>query len=88
MPAINSLAAWSKEWVAGDTECRINGAGPDSGPVSCGMHRRMNLDRCPLRRTVIQFRIHRPSRRSSGFAGLSAEANGIELGITDPGFEV
>lgn len=50
-PTIQSLAIWSKEWLPATLSA--DRADPDL--VMWDMHRRMNLDRMPKPRTVIQF---------------------------------
>jgi len=83
VPAINSLAAWSKEWLPATLSA--DSADPDL--IMWDMHRRMNLDRMPLPRTVIQFEFtDQPEVKRLRW--IVGEANGIELCITDPGFEV
>lgn len=82
-PAIESLALWGKRWLPATLS--HDGADPDL--VMWDMHRRMNLDRMPEARTVIRFEFtDQPSaRRLRWIVGNTA---GVELCITDPGFEV
>lgn len=82
-PTIESLAMWSKRYLPA-TLSREN-ADPDL--VMWDMHRRMNCDRMPETRTVICFELsdQSPARRYRWIVGSTA---GIELCITDPGFDV
>lgn len=82
-PTLESLAVWGKRWLPATlSEDR---ADPDL--VMWDMHRRMNLDRMPDGRTVIQFEFPdqpRPKQRRWIVGGTG----GVEFCITDPGFEV
>lgn len=82
-PTIESLAAWSKRWLPATlSEDR---ADPDL--VVWDMHRRMNLDRMPEGRTVIQIEFpDQPTAKRARW--IVANRDGVELCIVDPGFEV
>jgi DNA-binding HxlR family transcriptional regulator len=82
-PTIQSLAVWSKQWLPATLSA--DRADPDL--VMWDMHRRMNLDRMPEKRTVIRFEFtdQPPAKRRRWIVG---EAGAVELCITDPGFDV
>lgn len=82
-PTINSLAIWSKEWLPATLSA--DRADPDL--VMWDMHRRMNLDRMPTPRTVIQFGFT-DQPKDKRLRWIVGETNRIELCITDPGFEI
>lgn len=82
-PTINSLAIWSKEWLPATLSA--DRADPDL--VMWDMHRRMNLDRMPKPRTVIQFGFT-DQPKDKRLRWIVGETNRIELCITDPGFEI
>ncbi|MFP3921780.1 MAG: winged helix-turn-helix transcriptional regulator [Dichotomicrobium sp.] len=82
-PTIQSLAVWGKQWLPATlSEDR---ADPDL--VMWDMHRRMNLDKLPGKRTVIQFEFtDQPAAKRLRW--IVGETGGVELCITDPGFDV
>jgi DNA-binding HxlR family transcriptional regulator len=82
-PAINSLAIWSKEWLPATLSA--DRADPDL--VMWDMHRRMNLDRMPKPRTVIQFEFT-DQPQVKRLRWIVGEVDTVELCITNPGFEV
>lgn len=82
-PAINGLAIWSKEWLPATLSA--DRADPDL--IMWDMHRRMNRNRMPTQRTVIQFEFtDQPEGKRMRW--IVGETDGVELCITDPGFEV
>lgn len=82
-PTIESLALWGKQWLP----ATLSDENADPDLVMWDMHRRMNLDRMPDTRTVIQFEFtdQPPAHRLRWIVGDTA---GVELCITDPGFGV
>ncbi len=86
-PTIESLAMWSKRWLP----ATLSAERADPDLVIWDMHRRMNLDRLPEGRTVIQidFSDQPPVRRHRWLVcDIGADAAGVEICLTDPGFEV
>ncbi|MCC5809071.1 MAG: helix-turn-helix transcriptional regulator [Ectothiorhodospiraceae bacterium] len=82
-PTIRSLAIWSKRWLP----ATLSDDRADPDLVMWDMHRRMHLDRMPERRTVIQFEFSdQPKARQLRW--IVGNRSGVELCITDPGFEV
>lgn len=81
-PTIESLAVWSKRHLPATLSA--DRADPDL--IMWDMHRRMNLDRMPDTRTVIQFEFtDQPEVKRLRWIVIDAGA--VELCITDPGFE-
>jgi DNA-binding HxlR family transcriptional regulator len=82
-PTIERLAAWGKQWLPATLSA--DNADPDL--VMWDMHRRMDLDRMPAARTVIQFEFtDQPAAKRLRW--IVSQPNAIELCITDPGFDV
>lgn len=82
-PTIQSLAVWSKQWLPATLSA--NRADPDL--VMWDMHRRMNLDRMPQKRIVIQFEFtDQPAEKRLRW--IVGESGSVELCITNPGFDV
>jgi DNA-binding HxlR family transcriptional regulator len=82
-PTIESLAVWSKRWLP----ATLSEERADPDLVMWDMHRRMNLERMPQTRTVIQFDFpDQPKARQTRW--IVGDRSGVELCITDPGFEV
>jgi DNA-binding HxlR family transcriptional regulator len=82
-PTIEGLAAWSKRWLPATLS--QDRADPDL--VMWDMHRRMNLERMPAGRTVIQIEFpDQPKAKRARW--IVADRGGAELCIVDPGFEV
>lgn len=82
-PVIESLAVWGKRWLPA-TLSRDN---TDPDLVMWDMHRRMEPDRLPAARTVLQFDlVDQPSAKRLRW--IVADPGGVDLCITDPGFEV
>ncbi len=82
-PTIESLAAWSKRWLP----ATLSDDRADPDLVVWDMHRRMNLDRMPDRRTVIQIEFpDQPTAKRARW--IVADRDGVDLCVVDPGFEV
>lgn len=81
-PAIESLAVWGKRWLP----ATLSDENADPDLVMWDMHRRMNLDRMPDARTVIQFEFT-DQPRTKRLRWIVGDMNGVELCITDPGFD-
>lgn len=83
VPVIEALAVWGKTWLPSTLSAER--ADPDL--ILWDMHRRMNIDRMPRRRTVIQFDFtdQKPEKRLRWLIG---EGGAIDICITDPGLEV
>lgn len=83
VPAIESLAVWGKRWLP----ATLSDDNADPDLVMWDMHRRMDRERMPGTRTVIQFEFtDQPEWKRLRW--IVADATAIELCITDPGFEV
>lgn len=82
-PAIESLATWSKRWLP----ATLSAERADPDLVMWDMHRRMNLQRLPEGRTVIQFDFTDQSKPKR-LRWIVGSGSGVELCITDPGFDV
>lgn len=82
-PAIESLALWGKRWLP----ATLSDDNADPDLVMWDMHRRMNVDRMPDTRTVIQFEFT-DQPRSRRLRWIVGDATGVELCITDPGIGV
>lgn len=82
-PVLLELAVWGKRWLP--STLSQNRADPDL--VMWDMHRRIDLDRLPEHRIVIQFSFHdQPAaKRDRWLVGQHEE---VELCIKDPGYEV
>ena len=82
-PAIESLAVWSKRWLP----ATLSAERADPDLVMWDMHRRVNLERMPEGRTVIQFDFTDQSKVKR-LRWIVCSRGGVELCITDPGFDV
>lgn len=81
-PTIESLAVWSKRWLP----ATLSDERADPDLIMWDMHRRMNLDRMPDRRTVIRFDFtNQPDNKRLRW--IVGDTTGVELCITDPGLE-
>ncbi|MEX2128127.1 MAG: helix-turn-helix domain-containing protein [Xanthobacteraceae bacterium] len=80
---IEALAHWGKQWMPATLS--RDRADPDL--VMWDMHRRMDLARMPARRTVIRFDFADQSK-AKRLRWIVGNSSGVELCITDPGFEV
>jgi DNA-binding HxlR family transcriptional regulator len=82
-PAIESLAVWGKRWLP----ATLSDDNADPDLVMWDMHRRMDCDRMPDTRTVIQFEFtdQPDSKRLRWIVG---GMTGVDLCMTDPGFDV
>lgn len=86
-PTIENLAVWSKRWLPATLSA--DRADPDL--VIRDMHRRMNLQRLPDGRTVIQFDFtdQPEARRQRWIVCQIGDGTGeVDICLTDPGFEV
>ncbi len=82
-PAIESLAVWGKRWLP----ATLSDDHADPDLVMWDMHRRMDCDRMPDTRTVIQFEFtDQPDKKRLRW--IVGDGSGVDLCITDPGFDV
>lgn len=81
-PTIESLAVWSKRYLPATLSA--DRADPDL--IMWDMHRRMDLDRMPESRTVIQFEFT-DQPKVKRLRWIVVDAGTVDLCITDPGFE-
>lgn len=83
LPVIEHLAIWGKRWLPATLS--DNNADPDL--VMWDMHRRIAIDAMPGKRTVIEFEfMDQPAVKQCRW--LVSDREGVQLCITDPGFEV
>lgn len=82
-PTVQSLAVWSKRWLP----ATLSDDRADPDLVMWDMHRRMDLQRMPEERIVIQFEFS-DQPKSKQLRWVLGDRSGVELCITDPGFEV
>ncbi len=82
-PTVRSLAAWSKRWLP----ATLSDDRADPDLVMWDMHRRMDLQRMPEGRIVIQFEFS-DQPKPKQLRWVVGDRTGVELCITDPGFEV
>ena len=81
-PTIESLAIWSKRWLPATLS--RDRADPDL--VMWDMHRRMDTERMPTKRTVIRFEFS-DQPMSKRLRWILGSREQVELCITDPGLE-
>jgi len=82
-PVIESLALWGKRWLP----ATLSDDKADPDLVMWDLHRRLNRDRLPPVRTVMQFEFtDQPEAKRVRW--IVAEPAEVALCITDPGFEV
>ncbi len=82
MPAIESLAVWSKSWLP----ATLSDERADPDLILWDMHRRMHTELLPDGRTVIRFvLVDQPEARRRRW--LVCERSGVDVCVNDPGFE-
>ena len=82
MPAIESLAVWSKSWLP----ATLSDERADPDLILWDIHRRMNTDLLPTGRTVIRFvLVDLPEARRHRW--LVCERSGVDVCVNDPGFD-
>ena len=82
-PAVESLAVWSREWLP----ATLSEARADPDLVMWDMHRRLDRDKLPSERTVIQFEFDdQPDIKRLRW--IITDRSTVDLCITDPGFDV
>lgn len=83
VPTLESLACWGKSWLP----ATLSDDRADPDLIMWDMHRRMDLERLPDTRTVIEFEFpDRPEAMQRRW--LVGDRAGMEMCITDPGYEV
>jgi len=83
VPVIEALALWGKTWLPSTLSAER--ADPDL--ILWDMHRRMNTDRMPTRRTVIRFDFT-DQKTEKRLRWVIGEKGAVDICITDPGLEV
>lgn len=83
VPILEQLAVWGKRRLPATLS--RDKANPDL--VMWDMHRRIDLSRMPGKRTVIRFDFA-DQPQAKRYRWIVGNASGVELCITDPGFEV
>ena len=82
MPAIESLAVWSKAWLP----ATLSDERADPDLILWDMHRRMHTDLLPDGRTVIRFvLVDQPEARRRCW--LVCQRSGVDVCVNDPGFD-
>jgi DNA-binding HxlR family transcriptional regulator len=83
--AIDALGTWGQRWTI-----RVQPQNLDAGLLMWNVRRRIAMDRLPARRVVAHFNFNGipASYRGARKFWLMLERSGIELCISDPGFEV
>lgn len=82
-PVIETLGIWGQRWVRG--QLRDDDFDPDL--LMWDLRRRINLEAFPASRTCIRFEYPEMPRKKSLY-WLVGSSQGVELCISDPGFEV
>jgi DNA-binding HxlR family transcriptional regulator len=82
-PVIVALAEWGKRWLP----ATLSRERADPDLIMWDMHRRIEHSRMPDERTVIRFDFE-DQPKAKRLRWLVGNSNGVELCITDPGFEV
>lgn len=84
MPVIEALGTWGKRWVRRETQEEDD---LDAGLLMWDIHRRLNIDRFPARRTVLKFDLTDvPSK--ARFYWLVIERGKVDICLKDPGHEI
>lgn len=81
-PVIEGLAIWGKSWLPGT----LSNIEPDPDLIMWDLHRRLDLDRMPVDRTVIRFGF-RDQPKPKRYRWIVRDMSGVDLCLTDPGFE-
>ena len=82
-PIIFALGEWGQRWARSD----FSRAELDAGLLMWDVHRNVKVDEFPLPRTVVQFEF-KDLRAAERLFWLINKRDGVEICITDPGFEV
>lgn len=82
-PLIEALGVWGRRWVRG----QLHEDDLDPDLLMWDIQRRINLDSFPLARTCVRFDFAGASRGKTRW-WLLGSSEGVELCLTDPGFEV
>lgn len=83
MPVVQALGTWGKRWI----RRRADGNDLDPGLLMWDIHRRLHVDRFPVRRTVLQFDLtDAPSK--TRYYWLVVDRGSVDICLKDPGFDV
>jgi DNA-binding HxlR family transcriptional regulator len=82
-PLIEGLGVWGQRWVRG----QLHEDDLDPGLLMWDIQRRIDMDAFPSCRTCVQFDFA-GARRGQGRWWLLGSSEGINLCLTDPGFDV
>lgn len=82
-PLIESLGVWGQRWARGDAAAKRY----DAGLLMWDIHRTIDVDRLPERRTVVYLHLHGSSDKKSRF-WLVLNPGSVDLCLTDPGHDV
>jgi len=84
MPVIEALGTWGKRWVRRRVDADDD---LDAGLLMWDIHRRLNIDRLPSRRTVLFFDLtDAPSK--ARYYWLVIDRGHVDICLKDPGFDV
>ncbi len=83
--AIDALGTWGQRWTI-----RVQPQNLDAGLLMWNVRRRIAADRLPARRVVVHFSFHAVpvTYRGARRFWLLLERSGVDLCVSDPGFEV
>jgi DNA-binding HxlR family transcriptional regulator len=82
-PLIQTLGTWGRRWAQAD----IDATRCDASFLMWKLHRNVHADRLPDHRVVLHFHIRGSSDKRSRF-WLVLKPEGVDLCVSDPGFEV
>jgi DNA-binding HxlR family transcriptional regulator len=83
LPVIEALGAWGKRWVRREAESDDL----DPGLLMWDIHRRLNIDRFPERRSVLKFELTDVPSKGRNY-WLVIDQGKADICLKDPGFEV
>lgn len=82
-PVLEGLAVWGKTWLP----ATLSHIEPDPDLIMWDLHRRIDIGRMPVSRTVICF-VFTDQVKSKRYRWIVGDRSGTELCIKDPGHEV
>lgn len=83
LPVIEALGTWGKRWVRREAEAEDL----DPGLLMWDIHRRLNVDRFPDRRSVLKFELTDVPSKARNY-WLVIDHGKVDICLKDPGFEV
>lgn len=82
-PIIEAMGVWGQRWARGD----VKGRNMDASLLMWDIHRNVNVEALPASRVVVHFHLRGSSDKKSRF-WLVLERDGVDMCLTDPGYEV